>query len=128
MTRENHLAALEALGMIPGRFCALRRIELEAHRSATARCNGDGFEGQPFRPDWDPATGEETSKTPWSTYRDSIRLRVSAVFGGRLPGGFLFNQDPRGYALKLAPGSFPAGMVTDWGGFGILAPSREGFK
>lgn len=111
--------------MIPGSFRALRRIELEAHRSATAQCNGDGFEGQPFRPDWDSATGEETNKTPWSAYKDSVRRRVASAFGGKLPSGFFFNQDPRGYALKLAPGSFPAEMVTDWGGFGILAPFRE---
>jgi hypothetical protein len=46
---------------------------------------------------------------------------VARAFGGRIPAGFVINQDPRGYSLKLR-GDIPAGMEKDWGGYGILAP------
>ena len=43
------------------------------------------------------------------------------VLGG-LPPGFFVNGDPRGYALKLEPGSVPFPLHEDWGRYQILAP------
>ncbi len=125
--RARHHAALARLGETCGMkqpvdglklWRALRKIERDASNAATAQCNGAAYGGQPFR-----------EEDEWDTFCAGIRKRVERVFGGCLPDGFRFNQDPRGYALKIRgpeagkPGAFiPAGMVTDWGGNGILAP------
>lgn len=100
----------------------LRRIEVVAHDAATAQCNGDSYNGQPFRLNYGP-DGEECENSQWEQFVDSIRADVAAVFGGKLPDGFRYNQDPRGYALKLDfdKTTIPQGMETDWGGYGLLA-------
>lgn len=125
--RAAHHAALETL-RAPGCKASglaiwrkLRRIERKAHDAATAQCNAAAFNGQPFRPDYlaDGSEGTPENPTPWEVFSDSIRAEVAAAFGGTLPQGFRFNQDPRGYALKIEPA--PAGMWTDWGRSGILA-------
>lgn len=124
-TRAAHHASLASLHATPAKadglkmWRALARIEHEAYNAATAQCNGADYGGQPFRPDYEEDGGE------WDRFTDSIRARVSRVFGGTLPPGFKFNQDPRGYALKLSAdrgATIPAGMVKDLGGYGILAP------
>lgn len=48
---------------------------------------------------------------------------VCDIFGGRLPNGFFYNTDPRGYALKInnEKAKIPNGLRTDWGGYGLLA-------
>ncbi len=125
--RARHHAALARLGETCGMkppvdglklWRALRKIERDASNAATAQCNGTTYSGQPYR--------EEDA---WDKFTVGILARVSKAFGGKPPEGFRFNQDPRGYALKIRgpeagkPGAFiPAGMVTDWGGNGILAP------
>lgn len=131
--RAAHHAALETLRApnceTPGAVIwqRLRRIESRAHDAATAQCNGAAYGSQPFRPDWHPDGSEGTDATakltPWEVFAVSIRAEVAAVFGGVLPDGFVFNQDARGYALKLCPEkcAVPDGMCTDWGRFGILA-------
>jgi len=129
--RAAHHAALETLRPpgceTPGALIwkRLRRVESKAHDAATAQCNGAAYGSQPFRPDWHPDGTEGTAAHPteWERYSDTIRAEVAAVFGGILPAGFAFNQDARGYALKIRPekGTVPAGMATDWGGNGILA-------
>jgi hypothetical protein len=125
--RNAHLAALASLHAVAAKaegmkmFRQLRRLEAELHRAATAQCNGAAFEGQPFRPDWNPdgSEGTEENPTEWEIYAGTVRERVGKIFGGVVPAGFVFNQDPRGYALKLK--TAPGGMESDWGGFGILA-------
>lgn len=133
-TRKAHHAALSSLHGSPlkmgetheGRglkmWRKLRRIESVAHDAATAQCNGTAYNGQPFRDSFG-LDGEECDNSPWDVFTDSIRADVAAVFGGSLPAGFRYNQDPRGYALKIYAdkGTIPQGMVTDWGGYGILA-------
>jgi hypothetical protein len=132
---QDHLFALADLAGIewnagtdtaPALYRKLRRIEALANRAATAQCNGEAYQGQPFRPDWhaDGSEGTEENPTQWEVFSDSIRAKVAKVFGGKLPAGFRFNQDPRGYALKLdnEKVKLPQGMYTDWGGYGILAP------
>jgi len=131
--RARHHAALARLGETCGMkqpvdglklWRALRKIERDASNAATAQCNGAAYGGQPFRQDDEDAPGG----SEWDTFCAGILARVSRAFGGKPPEGFRFNQDPRGYALKIRgpeagkPGAFiPAGMVTDWGGNGILA-------
>jgi hypothetical protein len=129
--RAAHYAALETLRApgceTPGSLLwkRLRRIESRAHDAATAQCNGTAYGTQPFRPDWHPdgTDGTEGTPTPWEMFEDEIRAEVSAIFGGVVPQGFCYNQDCRGYSLKLRPEkcAVPAGMSTDWGRNGILA-------
>jgi hypothetical protein len=139
--RLAHFAALETIWsgtpeQNPGGgaiWRRLRRIELRAHRAATAQCNGAPFEGQPFRPDYlpDGSDGTTESPTPWGVFCASVARDVARALGGSLPDGFRLNTDARGYAIKIRgpeagrPGAFiPPGMVTDWGSNGILAPEQ----
>lgn len=131
-SRNRHHTALASLANKPASeglsiWRKLRRIETLAHNAATAQCNAAPYGGQPFRPDWhkDGSEGTEENPTQYEVFCDSIRSEVAKVFGGELPKGFKFNQDPRGYALKIDKdrgGIIPQGMETDWGGYGILAP------
>jgi hypothetical protein len=130
--RKAHHTALETLANLPAGeglklWRKLRKIEAVAHAAATAQCNAAPYGGQPFRPDHlpDGSEGTEENPTPWEIFSDSIRAQVAKAFGGELPTGFKFNQDPRGYALKISKergGVIPPGMETDWSGYGILAP------
>lgn len=101
----------------------LRRIEAVAHDAATAQCNGAAYNGQPYRPDYDTATGKEDGITAWGVFCEHVRAEVSAIFGGTLPTGFRYNQDPRGYSLLLncEKTTIPSGLVANWGGDGCLA-------
>jgi len=127
--RAAHHAALETLRApgceTPGALLwkRLRLIEARARDAATAQCNGEAYGTQPFRPDWheDGTEGPAARPTEWEAYETATRAEVAAAFGGILPAGFMFNQDARGYALKLRPGTVPPGMSTDWGRNGILA-------
>jgi hypothetical protein len=135
----HHFAALETLWSGPSQdnpgghalWVRLRRIELRANRAATAQCNGNVYQGQPYRPDYLPDGSEGTAEnpTPWEAFADTVYASTARALGGTLPDGFRFNQDPRGYSLKIRgpeagrPGAFiPPGLVTDWGSNGILAP------
>lgn len=130
-SRARHQAALATLykgkGPAPSGLTLwrkLRRLEQEAHDAATAQCNGAPYAGQPFRPDWhaDGSEGTPDNPTPWETYAATVRARVAKILG-QLPPGFRYNQDARGSALKIDPdkGPVPPGMLTDWGGNGLLA-------
>lgn len=114
---------------------ALLKLEREAHDSATAQCNGEAYNGQPFRPSWNEE-GEESDSTPWEDYKRSVSERVALALGHshkHPPAGFFFNSDARGYALKIDCDS-PDGAAliwscklhTDWGGYGILSPEITG--
>lgn len=83
----------------------LRRIESEASSFAVAMCN----------------TGRSDEQV--EAMDERIRGRIERTLG-KLPVGFFFNKDPRGYALKIdnEVAEIPAGMHKDWGGYGILAP------
>lgn len=94
----------------------LRRVEMDASDAATAQCNGEPYHGQPYR-----------EEAEWDVFCAKIEGRVAKILGA-LPSGFRFNTDPRGYALKLDPergAVIPAGLETDWGGYGLLAPVIE---
>ena len=133
--RAAHFAALEALtqpdakGRKPSGLSTwrkLRAVENDAHRAATAQCNGAPYGGQPFRQEDDEADEDE-----YSRFLDSLRAHVAKILQRHdLPPGFFINQDPRGYTLKIrTPRSDPKrqdvtecpGLATDWGGYGILA-------
>lgn len=104
---------------------ALLKIERDARNAATAQCNGESYNGQPFR-----------EEEEWHDFKGAIRDAVSRAFGRShmhpLPG-FLVNGDPRGYALKI-DNETPEGKAlieavklhTDWGGYGILSPEIDG--
>ena len=118
--RTRHHTALATLHTSPATadglkmWRALRKIETTAHRAAEAYCNG------------------EIDMDGWERVRESTTTAAKKAFGGTLPEGFFVNGDPRGYALKIRgpeagrPGfPIPDGMVTDWGGNGILAAIIE---
>lgn len=97
---------------------ALARLENVTCRAAVAQCNGEDYQGQPFRQEED-----------WEAFKDNIKAKIAALFGGSVPPGFFINSDPRGYALKI-DNEHPRGLAlirelklhTDWGGYGILSP------
>lgn len=113
---HNILAAarhLQILGQIFGNDCVnpystfeiLLKAEKEANRKATDYCNGL-IDGDKFE-----------------AWKDKFLFRLkNKLMIDKLPSGFILNTDPRGYALKMAEGTFPDGMWRDFGGYGILAP------
>jgi len=116
--RQEQFEALRALSVQLGRagrevgtgeqiWRALRRIEAEAGRLAVAYCNGE--------------IGEQEV----NEQEEAIYAQVSRVLGD-VPKGFFVNHDPRGYAIKLQPGSYSLGLHRDWGGYQILAPELRG--
>lgn len=112
-SRAAHHAALKA--MLPGDdtrsglqvWRQLRRLECKASQIATDLCNG---------------TIEQEKA---DIQLEAIQGKVADVFGGQLPKGFFVNRDPRGYALKLEPGSVEHALHTDWERYQILAPEIE---
>lgn len=98
-----HLEALHKLGLLPhtyavAEFNKLRRLEKKTSRLCERYCNG------------------EVS----SAVVEKEVERLEKMFA-HVPG-FFVNQDPRGYALKIELEVLPAGMHTDWGNYGIIAP------
>lgn len=112
-TKQNHIRAIASLSngkRSPESILrCLRRLENRANAAATAQCNGESYNGQPYRDD-----------VAWERFIASITADVGRVLGS-VPRGFVLNSDPRGYALKIE-GLVPEGMHKDWGGYGILAP------
>lgn len=101
--RKHHLAALEKMGLKPGKWPALRALEKQARLATTNYCNTYDIEVM------DKAEAEITAK-------------VAKLFGGKAPDGFFVNLDARGYALKVQTKNVVPGLQTDWGGYGLLAP------
>ncbi|HNU14066.1 MAG TPA: hypothetical protein PKI55_06355 [Chitinophagaceae bacterium] len=90
----------------------LLRIENQMHRLSERECNGE-IENEQSQPQWDNAENKIKELLP--------RLQNF--------GGFFFNGDPRGFAIKIkeevkekiyAETGFR--MYSDLGGYGILAP------
>jgi len=111
-TRHNEiLKNMGAVGTDPLR--ALRIVELRANTTNEQWCNG--------------LISEQECDAKFVEYERSVKR----IFGGKLPEGFMFNHDPRGYALKLddnyvrnAPDPIK-NIHRDWGGYGILAPETQ---
>ncbi len=118
---EKHYNSLEKLynlcggGKLTGRKLSYKLLVLlqRAHRLTTAQCNGEGnYEAQ-------------------ESELNKIESEVKALFNDNL-NGFFINGDPRGYALKLDNSKKncvdykAAGLHTDFGGYGILAPEIDG--
>lgn len=82
----------------------LRRIEARATRYTERLCNGP-----------------EISEAEQDRIEQEITKSVETVFG-YVPQGFFINRDPRGWALKLQPGSVPYALHEDLGRYQILAP------
>lgn len=87
----------------------LRRIESKLHRLAEQYCNG------------------EIHETEMDAHSDAIMLRVRDILhiGSPTTPDVFFNQDPRGYALKIDDSYVREHNLTiyrDFGGYGIIAP------
>lgn len=106
--KENHLKALEVLGFKASQFNRLRFLENRANHWAVKYANGD-IDGNDFE-----------------AVRFDVEQAIKKLHDGTLPKGFFVNSDPRGYALKIdnEKTEIPQGLYTDWGGYGILAPSE----
>lgn len=108
--RNRHHKALEAIcpKNVPGLtlWKRLRRLENEANHWATCLNNG------------------RITRGAWNEFVPYITERVATVLGC-YPAGLFVNDDCRGYALKLKPGSVQADLHTDWGGYQILAPEID---
>lgn len=98
-----HLAELKAIGYIYNDIQPLEDIESIVHEVATKECNGE--------------ISEKLASQEYQTAENILKR----YFGGKLPDGFFFNTDPRGYALKLKDGT-GALSSKDWGSYEILAP------
>lgn len=89
----------------------LHRIEATAHRWAEDECNYDISE----------AESERRDKAILDRVDRILRFRAQSI-------PVIYDGDPRGYALKIDDAwmrehrDITEGMVTDWGGYGILAP------
>lgn len=107
--KDRHIATLRAMGFT-GSFRYLRTLENRAHYAAERYCNDSRF------------TSEDMEKV-----HEDITASVAKMFGGNVPEGFFVNNDPRGYALKIdnEKVTIPAGLHTDLGGYGILAPDFD---
>jgi hypothetical protein len=114
---------------------SLFKLEREANAAATAQCNGEAYNGQPFRTSWN-AAGEDDENSEWDQYCKTVGERVALALGvthKHVPPAFHYNTDPRGYALKIdnekpeGRALIEAGKLrTDWGGYGILSPEITG--
>ena len=89
-------------------FEILLKAEREAHRRTTKECN-------------EAISDEESEK--W--HENFIKRLTKKLCVEKMPDGFFVNYDPRGYALKMKEKTFPQGLWTDFGGYGILAPDFE---
>jgi len=137
--RAAHHRALETLRAPSCRLSGLqlwrrlRQLESTAHRAATAFCNGERISlawGRGAPEEYDFRGDPEA----WPRVAARVRAGLQAAFG-RIPHGAVVNADARGCALKLDPDAtaIPAGMRTDWGGYGLLAaeihqPKRSPMK
>lgn len=109
---ENNLSGLQL-------WRKLHRLEVMSRNAATAQCNGESYGGQPYR-----------DENEWETFKNGIREKVAAVFGGKLPPALYVNGDPRGHAIKLGSGNgektaTPFALEQDWGRNQILAPEID---
>jgi hypothetical protein len=101
---------------------ALLKLERQAHNAATAQCNGETYNGEPYRDD-----------DHWAEFTTCMRIAVSGIFGARSIPGLFVNADARGYALKIDNDNEQGKSLidelrlhTDWGGYGILSPEIDG--
>lgn len=100
---------------------ALWKIERDASNAATAQCNGEAYQAQPFR-----------GEAQWEGFISTVGVRVAEVFG-KLPPGFFVNGDPRGYALQVDCDDAAGKQLIDsvrlhrnCGGNGVLSPEITG--
>jgi len=92
----------------PVRLCTiLRKLERQGNGLAAARCNG------------------EIDQETFDKNADNVMRRLFDLIGQRWEGVVFFNDDPRGYALKIKDDyvrEHKLQIHQDWGGYGIIAP------
>lgn len=87
-------------------FIKLSKLEAQANRICTAECNGD------------------ISEDVAGPRLDRIKKKVLALLPKLDEKDFFINGDPRGYSLKIREQKAKElGIYTDWGSYGILAPT-----
>lgn len=111
--RQRHIEQLQKLGYIYNHMNAIKQLEHKANDWAVDACNGD-------------ITDDE-----YEHREVYVTSEVKRLFGGKVPHGFFYNGDPRGYSLKLDNEAYNASHPNklpinyqDWGGYMILAPEE----
>ena len=86
----------------------LFRLEYKAHGLAEDYCNG------------------KIETEDWEGISDKILASLEKIIGKKNMNKVFFNGDPRGYALKIydkyRDKIYKAGITSDFGGYGIIAP------
>jgi len=88
-----------------------RRYECKLNRLAVIICNDSSL--------------YEWAQEEFDRVRDRAKATLSAYcrFRKKFLGELVFNKDPRGYSMKVEAKDLGRGIWTDWGGYGIVAPS-----
>jgi len=105
MTNSN---ASDSLLFAESRTMYLQRLEKKMSFINEKWCNGEITEEQ------------------FNYHYNYVKNAVNKMFNNNLDG-FIINTDPRGYALKIEDNKIREkylnlGIMTDWGGYGLLAP------
>jgi hypothetical protein len=110
-------------GIEPVTLCKkLQRLEKKASHATTCLCNTNTLNLMELN----RATGydvKQATEEEQDVFFDKITKAIHKILGEQSKEVFFINFDPRGYALKLRS-DFVKGknIMTDWGGYGILAP------
>jgi len=109
--------------------------ENKAHRLAEVLCDGEphgfaflsdlAFSINPSVSVFYKNKNIEKAEEQLDWHDTSFRNELAGLFVNeeKFKNEFFINRDPRGYALKLNFGDERvAGVYTDWGGYGIIAP------
>lgn len=106
------IASRYGIAKISSFLIAARRYECELHRLAVIMCN-------------------ESRLYEWATecfaYKSGMAMKNLSKYcekSKKFESELYFNRDPRGYAIKIEADDLESGLWTDWGGYGIVAPSK----
>lgn len=115
------LNAIFNTGIEPIELCKkLIRLERKANHAATCLCNTNTLQYMDHPRPWTlkQATEEEQDK-----FFNDIYKKVVKILGEKAEDLIYINMDPRGYSLKIkSEKAKDLNILTDWGGYGILAP------
>ena len=123
LAHGQNLNAIFNTGIEPITLCKkLHRLEKKAAHATTCLCNTNTLNlielNRSTGYDVKQATEEEQK-----VFFDKITKDIHKILGEESKEVVFINFDPRGYALKLRSEFVKnKNIMTDWGGYGILAP------
>jgi len=110
-------------GIEPITLCKkLHRLERKAAHATTCLCNTNTLHLMELN----RSTGydvKQATEQEQEQFFDKITKSIHKILGEQSKEVVFINFDPRGYALKLRSEFVKdKSIMTDWGGYGILAP------